>query len=454
MESTDKKEGIDGRSTIMTRKSIAPALIMLLLLAALFAVPFERAGAKSAAITNEDYEKVRIFTEVIGIVKDHYTEEVNTEELVYGAVRGMLRSLDPHSAFMTPDEYSEMQVDTRGSFGGLGIEIGIRDGVLTIISPIEDTPADRAGLQAKDRIVKIEDTTTRDMSLTDAVKLMRGPRGTPITIWIMREGLTEPKAYEIIRDIIKIKSVKFRDLDEGYGYVRIAQFQESTTRDLEKALVKLGSLDGTLKGLVLDLRNNPGGLLQQAVSVSDKFIAGGVIVSTRGRSDGQDVEFPATADGTHPDYPIIVIVNGGSASASEIVAGALQDHKRAVILGVATFGKGSVQTIIPLPDGSAMKLTTSKYYTPSGKSIQAKGIDPDIVVGKEPTGHLKEKDLKGHLEGEGEGGKEKSKAKDKDGAGKVRDSARAVNGEDVMLERAVDYLKSWAIFEATRTKVF
>ena len=443
------KKYFHGRSIRMFKKVIGPAMVTMVLVVALFATPYEWAGGRAGAVSNDDYEKLRLFTDIINIVKDNYTEEVETEELVHGAVRGMLRSLDPHSSFMTAEEYAEMQVDTRGSFGGLGIEIGLRDGMLTIISPIEDTPAFKAGLQAKDKIVKIEDQSTRDMTLSEAVKLMRGPRGTPVTIWIMRDGFDEPKAFKITRAIIKLKSVKFRLLEEGFGYVRLAQFQESTTKDLEKALKELGSREGKLKGLVLDLRNNPGGLLQQAISVSDVFLSKGVIVSTKGRSAGQDMEFLATGEGTHPDYPIIILVNGGSASASEIVAGALQDHKRAVILGVATFGKGSVQTIIQLSDGAAVKLTTSKYYTPSGKSIQARGIEPDIVVGKEVRGHIKEKDLAGHLVVEN--GDEVEKG-DKATKVKVKEGAASVDGEDVQLKRALDYLKSWHIFESTRNR--
>ncbi len=438
-----------GRSIRMFKKVMGPAAVTIVLLAALLATPYEWAGGRAGAVSNDDYEELRLFTNVINLIKDNYTEEVGTKELVHGAVKGMLRALDPHSSFMTAEEYAEMMVDTRGSFGGLGIEIGLRDGMLTIISPIEDTPAYKAGLMAKDKIVKIEDQSTRDMTLSDAVKLMRGPKGTPVTIWIMREGFDEPRSFKIIRAIIKLKSIKFRLLEEGYGYVRVVQFQQSTTDDLEKALIELGSMEGKLKGLVLDLRNNPGGLLQQAISVSDLFITKGVIVSTKGRSEGQDVEFLATREGTHPDYPIIVLVNGGSASASEIVAGALQDHKRAVILGVATFGKGSVQTILSLPEGEAVKLTTSKYYTPSGKSIQARGIEPDIIVGRVASGHIKEKDLAGHLVVEnGDEGDEGDKGEKV----KVTEGEAGKDGEDVQLKRALDYLKSWNIFESTRKK--
>jgi carboxyl-terminal processing protease len=274
----------------------------------------------------------------------------------------MLRGLDPHSSYMTREQYEDMRVDTKGAFGGIGIEIGMRDNVLTVIAPIEDTPAFRAGIEAGDRIIKIEEKPTKDMTLTDAVKLMRGVTGTNVTIWIMRDGFDELKPFELTRAIIKIKSVKSKMLEEGYAYIRITQFQENTSVELEKALarLRLNSGDEGLKGLVLDLRNNPGGLLQQAVAVSDKFLKKGLIVSTKGRASGQDMKFEAKRAGTRPKVPITVLVNGGSASASEIVAGALQDHERAVVLGTTTFGKGSVQTIIPLSDGSAVRLTTSK----------------------------------------------------------------------------------------------
>lgn len=429
------------------------------------AFPYTGLSQKSNSVDTDVYERLKIFSSVLNIVDQSYTEEVEISELVDSAIEGMLESLDPHSSYMRPSDYKEMQVDTKGEFGGLGIEIGMRGGVLTVISPIEDTPAFRVGLQAGDMIVKIEEQPTRGMSLTDAVKLMRGKKGTDITIWVMREGLSEPKDYTITRDIIKIRSVKFEDLGDGIGYVRVAQFQEKTGSDLEKALVELGSKDDKIRGLVLDLRNNPGGLLSQAVSVSDKFLGKGVIVSTKGRiGRGSDMEFTASKLGTHPDYPIVVIVNGGSASASEIVAGALQDHGRAIILGTQTFGKGSVQTIIPLNDGSALRLTTSKYYTPSGRSIQALGITPDIIVGAKSKkfASIKEKDLAGHLEGDNEkdGDNDKKNAK-KDKIEKVKDDEEdkiksfSVTEEidsdkpihEIQLERAVNYLKSYLKFK-------
>ncbi|VAV83736.1 Carboxyl-terminal protease [hydrothermal vent metagenome] len=426
-----------------------PIIALLLFVFSSFAVLQD---AKAAS--NKEYESLRIFTDVIGIVQDNYTDDTELNELVYSAVKGMLKDLDPHSSFMTPDDYKEMQIDTKGSFGGVGIEIGIRDGILVVVSPIEDTPAFKAGLQAKDFIVKIENKPTKDMSLGDAVKLIRGKRGTPVKLWIMREGFKKPKAFDVVRDIIKIKSVKFKDLGDGFGYVRITQFQEKTTVDLEKALVALGSRTGKIKGLVLDLRNNPGGLLPQAVSVSNKFLSGGVIVSTKGRLRGQSMEFTADRFGTHPYYPMVVLVNEGSASASEIVAGALQDHHRAVVLGANTFGKGSVQTIIPLSDGSAVRITTSKYYTPSGRSIQAKGIEPDIIVGNSDNHYLKEKDLAGHLEGEDSADdKKKGKGKDKDKRLVIDEGKITKDIKEIQLKRALDYLKSWHLFKGTTAKL-
>ncbi|MBI5599681.1 MAG: S41 family peptidase [Deltaproteobacteria bacterium] len=422
-------------------------------LVAVFSVLTWGMKERVSALPASEYENLRIFTDVIGIIKENYTDETDTKELVYSAVKGMLKGLDPHSSFLTPEDYQEMQIDTKGAFGGVGIEIGIRNNALVVVSAIEDTPAYAAGIKAKDVIVKIEDQSTKDMSMNDAVKMIRGQKGTSVTLWIMREGFDAPKPFKVTRDTIKIKSVKWKTLEEGFGYVRITQFQEKTTDDLEKALDELGIKKGTLKGLVLDLRNNPGGLLPQAVGVSNKFVSSGVIVSTKGRVPGQSMEFTADKANAHQNYPMVVLVNEGSASASEIVAGALQDYKRAVILGTPTFGKGSVQTIIPLSDGSAVRLTTSKYYTPSGRSIQAKGITPDIIVGEIITGHVKEKDLAGHLEGETRAGEEKKEGKEEKIVIKEdKGSEKGEKGEDIQLKRALDYLKSWYIFQETMGK--
>ncbi len=401
-------------------------------------------GAEKKSI----YEQLKLFSDVMSLVQEHYVEEVDSQKLIYGAISGMLHELDPHSSFLRPEDYKELEIETKGKFGGIGIEITIRNGVLTVVAPLEDTPADRAGIQANDQIIKIDDAPTQDMSLMEAVQKMRGRKGTKVKLTILREGVRKPLEFELIRDIISIRSVRTRPLEKGYGYVRISSFQSSTGRDLRKALAKLEKEEGPLQGLILDLRNNPGGLLDQAVAVADEFIDEGLIVYTGGRRESQKMEFKAHKGPTHP-YPIVVLVNGGSASASEIVAGALQDHKRAVILGEPTFGKGSVQTVIPLKDGSAVRLTTSLYYTPSGRSIQAKGITPDIVVKREiPTDNekngismrrIREKDLPRHMEiPDKEGSKEeKKRAQDEE--------TRKWLEADNQLRRALDILKSYKI---------
>ncbi|OGK88155.1 MAG: hypothetical protein A2X51_11965 [Candidatus Rokubacteria bacterium GWC2_70_24] len=326
------------------------------------------------------YENLRLFTEVLSIVQSQYVDEVAAKDIIYSAIKGTLRGLDPHSSFLDAEMYREMQVETSGVFGGLGIEITLRDDVLTVVSPIDGTPAYRVGIQSGDRIVKIEGLTTKDMQLTDAVKRMRGKPGTKIIISIMREGFTEPKDFEITREQIHVQSVRAVLLEPGIEYIRLRQFQEQTAQDMEAALDKF-TKNGKIQGLVLDLRNNPGGLLTSAVEVSERFIeAGKLVVYTEGRVRNQNMRFQANAKRVYSDFPIVVLVNQGSASASEIVAGALQDHGRAVVLGTQTFGKGSVQTIIPLSDGSGLRLTTAKYFTPKGRSIHGKGLTPDIIV--------------------------------------------------------------------------
>src|SRR5512137_1847908 len=341
-----------------------------------------------------DYDSIELFTDVLKIVQKNYVEEVDTKKLIYGAINGMLASLDPHSSFMSPESYKEMKIDTKGAFGGLGIEISIKDGILTVISPIEDTPAFKAGIKAGDQILKIDDKFTKDLSIMDAVKRMRGQKGTKVTLTIMREGFEKPKEFPLVRDTIQVKSVKYKTLDEGFGYIRIAQFQEKTDDDLVKAFQDLKQKNnGKLRGLVLDLRNDPGGLLDQAVRVADHFLdEGQLIVYTEGREKDSKMRFVARKGSKEAHYPIVLLINGGSASASEIVAGALQDHKRAVVMGTQSFGKGSVQTIIPLSDNSGLRLTTARYYTPNGRSIQAKGITPDIVVERMELSAAEKKD--------------------------------------------------------------
>ncbi len=383
------------------------------------------------------YKHLKVFTQVLELVEENYVEKVNDKDLIYGAISGMLQTLDPHTAFLTPDAYKELKVETKGSFGGIGIEITMKQGILTVVAPIEDTPAYKAGIKAGDQIVKINGKSTEGMTLFDAVKLMRGEPGTEVTISIMREGFKEPKDFTIKRAIIPIRSVKAKIIEEKYGYVRISSFRERTSSELDKAL---RDMEGKIKGFILDLRNNPGGPLEQAVEVSDEFISKGVIVTIKGRDGRDEKSYSATSFERIKGVPMVVLVNGGSASASEIVAGALQDHKRAVILGMQTFGKGTVQTIYPLEDGSALKLTTAKYYTPCGRSIQAEGITPDIVVPEEipvlkkkKKYHmiLREKDLKHHL-------KEEVKKSKKNKAEVL----------DPQLMEAINILKSWSIFKA------
>ena len=420
-----------------------------------------------SAIPREDYENIETFTSILSIVKKNYVDDVNSKDLITGAINGMLSSLDPHSAFLTPDLYKDLQMDTQGRFGGLGIEITIRNGILTVVSPIEDTPAYKAGVKAGDQIIKIEDEFTKDMTLVDAVKKMRGNRGTKITISIKREGISELLNFNLVRDTIRVQSVRSRVLEEGYGYIRLAQFQERTDRDLQKALETLSKEKGGLKGLVLDLRNNPGGLLTQAVRVSDMFLESGMIVYTDGRLDSQKQKYFAHKEGTWSNFPIVVIINGGSASASEIVAGALQDHKRAVILGTKSFGKGSVQTILPLDDNSALRLTTARYFTPKGRSIQATGIVPDIVienpivipetkVEEKNRPILREENLPGHLRNPTLKPEVKEPQKDNNETEKkLEEDNRTVQPtppsegteNDAQLKRALELLKGWDVFK-------
>ena len=326
------------------------------------------------------YRQVELFSDALAIIQTDYVDEAKSKDLIYGALKGMLSALDPHSQFMDPETYNELKVDTEGKFGGLGIEITIKDGLLTVVTPIEDTPAWKAGIKANDRIVKINNEITRDMTLTDAVKRMRGKPGEAVNIVILRESEKKLLEFKIVRDIIKIRDIKeARILEDGIGYIRLVEFRESTPQDLNTALENL-SKEG-MNAFILDLRNNPGGLLDIAVKVVEKFIEKGkIIVTTRGRKSRQNLEFISRAGRPILDLPMAVLINEGSASGSEIVAGALQDYKRAIILGTKSFGKGSVQTIIPLSDGSALRLTTSKYFTPLGKQIHEKGVMPDIVV--------------------------------------------------------------------------
>ncbi|VAW35956.1 Carboxyl-terminal protease [hydrothermal vent metagenome] len=357
----------------------------------------------AAARDHNTYKSLEKFADVINLLEKDYVEPINPDKLIQGAIKGMIASLDPHSSYMTAENFKDLQIETNGSFSGIGIEITIKNGGLVIVSPIEGTPAYQQGLKAGDRIIKINGIYTKDMDMMAAVKLLRGKRGTKVTISIYRRGWPKLRKFTITRDVIPLHSVKSKILEPGYAYLRITSFQAKTTKDTLRALKKL-SKQGPLKGLILDLRNNPGGLLDQATGIADIFMDKGIIVSTKGRLADQNMVYRAHQGAVSYDFPIIVLINGGSASASEIVAGALQDSRRALILGVQSFGKGSVQTVFPLNNGAGLRLTTARYYTPSGRSIQAKGVTPDIIVpllqdhanGGART-FIREKDLKHHM---------------------------------------------------------
>ena len=366
---------------------------------------------KKQEVNTLPLNEIRIFTEIFSKIKSDYVENIEDSTLLKNAIRGMLQGLDPHSAYLDKDSYKELQEGTSGEFGGLGIEVGYEDGFVKVISPIDDTPAKRAGIKAGDLIIRLDGKSVKGISLMEAVKMMRGKPGSEIELTILRGGEEKPFNVTIVRDIITVKNIKAETIESAFGYIRISNFQIHTVDDLSKALTKLESENNNmLKGLVLDLRNNPGGLLNAAVGVSDLFLDEGLIVYTEGRVKGSKLKFNAKPSEMFKDIPIIVLVNGGSASASEIVAGALQDHRRAIIMGERTFGKGSVQTILPMNDETALKLTTARYYTPSGRSIQASGIEPDMIVknikfdvkqnNNMGNGLIKESDLTGHLDSE------------------------------------------------------
>jgi len=415
-------------------------------------------GGVVKADTDEVYKNIEIFVEVLRQIEENYVEPQDPGDLISGAIKGMVRNLDPHSSFMTKDEHSELMLETKGSFTGIGIEITMKDEILTIVSPIEGTPAYKAGIKSGDRIIKIEDESTKDMSMMEAVKRIRGPKGTKVNLTIAREGESKPLEFSITRDVIPLKSVRHYLLTPEIGYVRVSTFQSKTTRDLSSALRKMEK-EQKLKGLILDLRNNPGGLLSQAEGVADLFLDSGTIVSTKGRISSQDRKTIASKNKEKRDYPIIVLVNGGSASAAEIVAGALQDNKRALILGSRTFGKGSVQTILPLSDGTALRLTTARYYTPSGKSIQLSGITPDIELAfvppdesedKKELRFMREEDLDRHMENdtvdeseEEENGQEEVEAEQR---------VKELIEKDNQIRHALELLKTWNVFSQIQTR--
>jgi carboxyl-terminal processing protease len=392
----------------------------------------------------EGYEELKVFSEALSLVRKNYVEEMKPRDLIYGAVKGMLNSLDPHSAFMTPDQYKEMQVDTKGEFGGIGIQIGMKEGMLTVIAPIEDTPAYKAGIKAGDKIIKINNEFTKDMDLHDAVSKMRGAPSTSVKITILREGWKETKDFSITREIIKVKSVKSKLIEEGIGYIKLNQFQEKTASDLSDAMENLNRQK--INYLILDLRNNPGGLLTSAVEVSGQFLPPGKLVVFIQDKKGEKIEYRSDKNASAPTVPMVVLVNQGSASASEIVAGALKDWNRAVIIGTQTFGKGSVQSVIPLSDGSALRLTTARYYTPKGVSIQTTGITPDIVVkpevkdGEKSRPAIREKDLERHL-------KNGSMMEEEETESEEIVPMEVDEKDDIQLQRAIDLLKTWKVFK-------
>lgn len=439
---------------------VVPMIALALLGGLVIGKGWERTGH-----AGETYEELKTFSEVLNQVQKHYVDETKPKDLIQGAIRGMLSTLDPHSAYMTPEMYKEMQVETRGEFGGVGIQIGVKDNRLAVIAPIEGTPAHRAGIKAGDFITKVNDDTTKDLTLMDAVQKMRGPKGSKVNLTIQRDGTPDPLVFTLVRDTIKIESVKSKVID-NLGYVRLTQFQEATGRDLSKAIKQFK--EQKVQGTILDLRNNPGGLLTAAVDVSEQFLPSGKLVVYTKSREGKKDEWFAKAKDQLEDLPVIVLVNEGSASASEIVAGALQDYGRGLVVGTTSFGKGSVQTILALGDGSGLRLTTAKYYTPKGRSIQSTGITPDIivklsapVVAKVSEGKLTEKEAEPKAV-KPPTGKETSpqngKSPDEGGPknGTPPSALPEVGGEpsleqDAQLQKAVELLKSWKIFKDLKT---
>ena len=419
------------------------------------------------AHAEDRYADLQNFTKVLNYVQQYYVEEVDTKKLIYGAIKGMLRELDPHTNFLPPEIYKDFESETSGEFGGLGIEISVQNGVLTIISPIEDTPAWEAGIQAGDKVIGVDGTSTKGLSLVEASQLMRGKKGSKTTLTIVREGEETPKDYAIVRGNVKIKSVKMTDLEDGYVYVRLASFIENSSKDFEKVLVDTEKKYSEIKGLVIDLRRNPGGLLDQAVKISDLFIKEGDIVSTIGRDPKNKEVISASKKAKYTNFPIIVLMNEYSASASEILAGALQDNKRALVMGERSFGKGSVQSVVKLGDGSGLKLTIARYYTPSGRSIQAEGITPDVESQEIDIEALKksmsknkgtrEKDIAGHLLGEKEKKEKKEQKLDKVALNawwkettKKEDNQtpkEKLLAQDFQVYQAYGFIKAWKIMK-------
>jgi carboxyl-terminal processing protease len=438
------------------RTSLKTILVLAMMVGAIF---FNGHRGLVKAGTDDVYKNLEVFAEVLRQIEKNYVDPQDANKLISSAIKGMVQSLDPHSSFMTKEEHQDLLMETKGSFSGVGIEITLRDNIIVVVSAIEGTPAYEAGIESGDKIVKIDDRPTTDMTIMDAVKSIRGEKGTKVKLTIVREANDKPLEFVVTRNVIPLKSVRQYFLTPTIGYIRVSNFQSKTTEDLSAALNSLEKGE-KLEGLILDLRNNPGGLLSQAIEVSDLFLDSGVIVSTKGRDGAQDMEVSAHKNSKERKYPMVVLVNGGSASASEIVSGALQDNKRALVLGTKTFGKGSVQTILPLSDGSGLRLTTARYYTPSGKSIQVSGIIPDVEVKFTPTGEdeekdkgkskkeLREADLRGHMENNVTTGQKKPAGEFKD----IDKQARALVEKDNQVRQAVQLLQTWHIFSQMKIR--
>ena len=438
----------DGNMIKINRNKFYVVVLVLLGIGFMF-------GRGMVQAKSETYNDLAVFGQALDLIERNYVENPDSRELIHGAIRGMLQSLDPHSSFMAERAFKEMNMDIRGEFQGVGIQIGMKESQLTVISPIDDTPAYRAGLAAGDKILRVDDFWTKDLSIEEAVDKMRGPKGTPVRLLIMRQGWDKPKDFTIIRDVIKVQSVKSRMIDSEIGYAKITNFQGNTLNELKRAFIKLNA-EG-MKQLVLDMRNNPGGMLDSSVDVSGLFLPDkSLVVYIQGRNAADRRDYLSSGSPLFRDHPVVVLVNAGSASASEIVAGALQDSRRAVVVGTQTFGKGSVQTVFPLDGGVGMRLTTAKYYTPKGRSIQNVGITPDIEVKlpvvKEPkdgdAAHvvLREKDLQGHLKND----KVKEDHKKEMPGGEEALTLEVVpkdEKDDTQLQKAIELLKSGDIFK-------
>jgi carboxyl-terminal processing protease len=416
------------------------------------------------SFADDRYMDLQLFAKVLNYIQQYYVEEVDTKKLIYGGIKGMLKELDPHTNFLPPEIYKEFESETSGEFGGLGIEITIQDGILTIISPIEDTPAYQAGLKSGDKIVEVNGESTKGLSLVEAAQKMKGKTGSTVKLGIYRDGFDAPQVFSIKRGTVRIRSVKYTNLEGGYAYLRLTSFIENTTKDLREFIDSHKKKHKDLKGMIIDLRRNPGGLLDQAVQISDLFLESGVIVSTIGRNKKEKEVLYAKKPGTYDNFPIVVIIDEYSASASEILAGALQDNKRALIMGQRSFGKGSVQSVVKLGDGSGLKLTVARYYTPIGRSIQSEGIVPDVLVenlsqevlekAKVKQRVQREKDIKGHLLGENEEESKQKKntskralefwwAKDSSSSKEAESSQQKLLAEDFQVLQAFSYLKAW-----------